>query len=232
VNINRRTGVLQTPTGTALLDIVVSGYKKIMVTDTTYLTSKTVVSTPNKELTTPSTLVLADPNMAGRYVLLSTNAITHTGLDFKVYYDTKYKDIIVIPNLEQYAGISDYLNNNKLVIIGHGINFNGKEGSPIPVPNTGYDIRAAILTVGDRLSNSAKGRSFRKEIVVGYTTTDPSVGAKTVINFGTPAQMFATLGFMVDINLFGFNSLTEARPQSMGKQVLANTGTLIAELSL
>ncbi|MDQ6990809.1 MAG: hypothetical protein Q9M11_03655, partial [Mariprofundaceae bacterium] len=234
MNINKRTAVMTLPTGqAATLAIEVTCYKKLMFMDTNYLTPRIIVESSNLELAvgTASKVVVTDPAMVGRYLLLSTNMAPHNNLEYAVYYDNKYGDILVIPTLETYASMP-YINSSNLTIAAYAGNFSGTSGDRLPTPNTGYNVKSTLAEVAKYTNNQSKGVYYQKLVTPTLNYSSTSIYGTLLVNFGTPALMFPTLGFVTDINVFGYDSLFESNPQHLGKQPIVNTGTLVLELPL
>jgi len=232
MHVTKRTVTLTLVNGTmATVNIMLKTHKMIMSIDTDHLVAKTVIETPNSELVTPSTITIADPTLAGRFTLLSSNEAPHSGLGYMLYYDNKYNDIIVIPSLEIYKSMS-YLNNQMLTISGYGVNFSGISGDKLPALNPLYDIKSTLANLTNYVKNQVRGVYFERMITPTRNYSSASVSPILLINFGTPAMMFPVLDFVTDINVFGYDSLFTNSPQQLGNQKLQNIGTLVVSIPL
>jgi len=213
---------------TATIDIRVEEWTKFIFADTTHLTNTSVVSNPNTELVTPATITITDPAVLGRYVLLSTTMFSHSRMPVMVYYDNKYNDVFILPSLEIYSAMS-YLSAKNFSVSAYGVNFSGVAGDKVPVVNTGVDIRADIWQLA-RPATSNKAGYVEIMLTANTNFNNASTNATVGLNFGPVGALFATTGFIADINILGYNSLFEWQVVSMGKQKVTPLGSLMVEL--
>jgi len=213
------------------MEIRVEEWTKFMVIDTAHLTNSTLVANPNTELTAPASVVLSDPALAGRYLLVATTKFAHSDMEVMVYYDNKYKDIFVLPTLDIYRTMS-YLSAKTMRVHAYGVNFTGKEGDTVPSINFYQDIRAAAWKLPRPAGSVTKGGYSEHVITQNLRYSSSSTIPTFGLDFGTVGTLFPTLGFVADIHVFGYNSLFEWSAMSAGKQKVTNVGSIIVELPL
>lgn len=236
MNINRRKGVITLPTTPAVkisIDVLIDTWARLMTADVDLITNNSILSNSNTELVagTKATITLddVDPAVLGRFTLASANKFPHTDLDVMVFYDHKYSDYFVVPSLEIYKAMT-YLAAVPIQVRAYGVNFSGKPGGTVPVPVFTQDITAEIVKL-PRDVNTVKRDGYYETMLTPTLNHQANSSTPTaLLNFGTPATLFTTLNFSVDMCVMGYDSLFQWTPISVGNQVLVNAGTLVVPL--
>lgn len=61
--------------------------------------------------------VIYDPDLENRFVFILSHISTITSIGFSIYYDTKYNDILITPNMDTFN--PGYYPNNKINVFGY-----------------------------------------------------------------------------------------------------------------
>jgi len=231
MNITQREAVLTLLNGVSTpIKIKVTSYEPLTFIDQAYLTSRVIATNPNIELTTPTTVVLSDyGNVVNRFTLISRSSIPANDMEYMLYYDNKYSDIIAIPSFSLLEN-SPYIAAAAIEVAATGINFSGKEGGTIPTLNAALPVNTLMVGLANSVDRFNKGGSFRKTITPGNMITTSSLYPKTFIDFGLPSVMFTAINFTADINVYYCDSMYHGGVMSLGKQNIIDGGTLIVNL--
>ena len=231
MNITQREAVLTLLSGVStIVKIKVTAYTPLTFIDQAYLTPRIITTNPNIELTTPTTVVLSDyGNIANRFTLISRSSIPTNDMEYMLYYDAKYSDIIAIPSLSLFEN-SPYIAAAPIELVATGINFSGKEGDTVPTLNTALPVNVLMVGLANSVERFNKGGRFRKTITTGNTLSTSSLYPKTFIDFGLPSAMFTNINFTADINIYYCDSLYHGGSMAFGKQNIVDGGTLIVDL--
>jgi len=153
MKISKRNAILTLAnTATTKVIITVDSYHPLAFMDTAYLTARTIITNPNIELTTPLTATLADDGvLVNRFLLLSRSLLPSNNMEYSLYYDSKYQDIIAVPSFGLLEN-SPFIAGSVIDIAGVGINFTGISGDTMPVPNAGYAINTALVGMADSVN--------------------------------------------------------------------------------
>ena len=222
---------------TAQIEIPVSASHKLMFMDAAYLTNRVIVESGNKEMVgsavySPATVTLSDPKLAGRYVLIARNDMPHTNMEYCIYYDSKYKDILVMPSLEIYANMP-YLKAVKMNISAISVSFGGDVGDDdVPLPNAGYAVKSTLASIANMNNEKRNGLAYENMLTPTLNFSTPSMYPTAMINFGLPSQMFPKIGFSAKMTVFGYSELTQYEAIDAGIQPIQDSGYLVVPLPL
>jgi hypothetical protein len=221
-------------TTTATVEITVESYIKLSFAEPAYITARTIQSNPNIELTTPTIVVLnenanAAAPVANRFSLVSRNESVATRLQYSVYYDVKYSDLIIIPSLETLLNMT-YIQDTVLKISAYGLNFSGLPGGKVPTPNTGYAVSSDLLLLSRQVGKIDHGGYMERMVNGQVNMRTGGLNPSVFINFGLPSAMFTPIGFVADINMLTYSSLFDRSLVNLGNQVVVDGAHIIAEL--
>lgn len=240
---NKRRAVLSNYTaavppvlaGQSIINIEITSYKPILMVNPGYITPRTLLTTPNLELATPTTQTLTDVagvnNIPNRFTLISRNNAPHNDIEISVYYDSKYNDLIAIPSFSLYDGIP-YIDNTSIDIVGYGITFSGDDKTTVPVPAAGTAVNFLLANIGNYVNMQSKGVYYEKMVTPIYNYSSTSMYPLVYIDLGAPASIFPGFTGIVDINILMYDNMLSTNIKSLGKRNLTNTGNLIVELPL
>lgn len=237
MKITKRTGMIKLTTGEEInIEMNISAWYPIKIIDTDYLAAKTIagLSNVNKQVATPATTSItdagfdADPTL--RFKLVAWHTAPHTKMEYMIFHDAKYKDLILIPSIELYKSMV-IAKGHRITVSGYGINFSGLEdiASDIPVPNLAADIKSSIVQLSNRLNT----RMIYEEMITATLNFSTSAMSPVlVVDFGLPSNMFASIDFYAQINLFNYDSPTEHGYIKLGDKKLLDNGHLIVEIPI